>query len=110
MKIKITEIKKFFSKVFKKVFNKPAYLFLALILVDAIIGAVLFFNFILFSDIKKKSDPLLVLNKNGLDGFVAQWIKQEQNFILAQNVDCRDIFLGFFEPKNQSVSTSTQIK
>lgn len=114
MKIKkIKTIKNVIKKLFQRFFNQPAYLFLALLLIDLVFGCLLLWQLILSPNIEEKPEPLLVLNKNGLDRFVESWIKQEEKFNSAKNDSYPDIFLGFSssiitETPTSSLATSSQ--
>lgn len=108
MKInQIKQIKEITKRFFQTLFNRPICIFLILILVDLLFGAILLWRLILSPNVNEKLEPLLVLNKNGLDKFVENWIKQEQDFESIDSVSYQNIFLGFFNQKIQENSTSS---
>ncbi|MEK7103823.1 MAG: hypothetical protein AAB842_00285, partial [Patescibacteria group bacterium] len=70
-------IKNFVQKIAKKLFNKPVYLFIFLFCIDLVISFILCWQLVLFPIVDNKPQSLLILNKNALDKFVANWEKQE---------------------------------
>jgi len=100
-------------KLAKKIFNRPMYLFFFLFLVDLAIAFILCWQLVLFPAIDNKPQSLLILNKNALDKFVADWEKQEEESSAIKSNNYQDIFFGFSDAKNQtsptsSLSTTTQ--
>jgi len=106
--MKITRIKKFKKsawKVAKKIFNKPAYLFICLFCVDLVIAFVLAYQLVFFPAIENKPQSLLVLNKNSLDNFVKNWEEQEKEFSVIESKSYPNIFFGFSIPKTEVATT-----
>ncbi|MDD5738733.1 MAG: hypothetical protein PHY72_02285 [Candidatus Pacebacteria bacterium] len=100
-------IKNSAQKAIKKLFNKPAYLFIFFFFINLIIAFILFWQLVLFPAIDNKPQSLLVLNKNALDRFVADWEKQEEESSAIKNINYPDIFFGFSSPKIQTTATSS---
>jgi hypothetical protein len=108
IKIKEAEkIKNIFQKIGRKIFKQPAILFAFLLLVDLIIGGILFWQTILSPKVDiAKSQPLLVLNKANLDKFIQELTIQEADFQRNSIEKSPDIFT----PLPTSTATSSKIQ
>lgn len=102
-----SSIKNSVQKIAKSLFNKPIYLLIFLFCIDLVISFILCWQLVLFPTVDNKPQSLLVLNKNALDKFVANWEKQEEESNTIKSANYPDIFFGFSSSKNQITATSS---